>query len=226
MPFNIVFQDQLPGARGSYRCNETAVDAAGNHYFIYGDENTDNSNITPINVKKYAPNGVLLGHWVENLPHPHKVDFLSASHSGQELVIDALTHTYEGVRIKAMCSIRINVGFVTTPQFEAEVGGPDAFVGNGGEPQGEPGMTKQEFIDALKNPSDELTVQLGKLMKNNARIAIDFELNEEGVLDMDNVHSSYGLWRRFVESTYEQVGKVLDERGFPKPEGEARGDNK
>jgi hypothetical protein len=51
---------------------------------------------------------------------------------------------------------------------------------------------------------------------NNGMVArVKQAINELGVLTLNNIYTSYGLWRRFVETTYEQCKKVIDER-FPR----------
>jgi len=89
-----------------------------------------------------------------------------------------------------------------------------------------------EFGNTLLNkPNHPLTVAMTKLVKNNSQIgagralldpSADAALLSEEELeaklnDPEWVYKNSGLYQRFVETTYEQVGKVFDERGFPKP---------
>lgn len=97
-------------------------------------------------------------------------------------------------------------------------------------------MTPEELMQAMAatlntKPNHPFTVALTKLVKNNAQIgagralldpSVDAALISEEELDVKLLdpnwtHENAGLYQRFTESTYEQVGKVLDERGFPKP---------
>src|SRR5687768_344970 len=118
MPFNIIFEETLPASRGSYPGVSSKVDAAGNHYFIYGWENPDNANETSARVLKLYPDGRRQEFNVP-FPAPWKLDRLDATHSGGLIVIDAVVHTYTLPRKRAGMSVGVDVGFVTTTSFES-----------------------------------------------------------------------------------------------------------
>lgn len=80
--------------------------------------------------------------------------------------------------------------------------------------------------DLKQNPPSDLRKILQKMLDNavkaNADDAVVTAIHAEGVLTLDNVHDSTGLYKRFQETTYEQVWKVLREAGLAKQAGPRR----
>lgn len=125
----------LPGARGSYGVITTLVDAGGNVFHAFKNEETADANNTWIQVQRYAPSGALTGRWDAHPPSPFKIDGVGLFHSGADLIVSATTHTHgTGPRIKQVEAARIVGVFDYQPGFEEERGGPNAFVPGFQEP--------------------------------------------------------------------------------------------
>jgi hypothetical protein len=177
--FHILFSEQLPLRSGSYPDVTGMVDAAGNHYFCYVWEHPENNNVTEGRILKLYPNGQQQT-FAQAAPDGYKIARMDSARSGRFIVLDAVGHSHlpePTPRSRVGMSVAVDVGFVTTPQFEAEEGGAGAFVGDGQPPQPpqEAGMTKDEFVLALNTPNDPLAVALGKTIKNKSREAISTE---------------------------------------------------
>jgi hypothetical protein len=99
---------------------------------------------------------------------------------------------------------------------------------------------------ALNNPTHPLAVAVSKMIKNNSQIGAfraltngeaDAALLDEGELNEalagmftgptegagGEFYEGHGPFKRIEETVYGTVGKVLDERGFPKKPGPTGG---
>lgn len=192
------------------------VDGAGNRFVAYGEmgQGPIEGNRTWVTIKRYAPSGAITGEWEVTPTDNHKIDELTLAHSGDVLLVLLTTHEIvsnkpRSIRVE---SAAIQGVYSVRPGQDEEEGGPNAFQPIGEPGGGEPGMTLDELTQALADQNSELSVALGKIVKNKSRDAIGTEkvLTENNTKDylyqwqLDRMYEVFnsnvpGFWQWMVE---------------------------
>ncbi len=110
---------------------DQVVDAAGNRFVAVGVATPGNNNDTNVSVMCYTPSGAISGQWTVYPSANHKVDKLSITHTGQDLLLVMITHEISGLP----CSIRVESAvipgvFTDSAGLSLQEGGPGAFTGD------------------------------------------------------------------------------------------------
>ena len=147
----------------------------------------------------------------------HKADGLSLVISGPNVLVLLTSHAVnEGPRIMALWGAEIDAVAVPYPDGVRATGKSGASVSGGSTSSDCPSVTEiTASVTAAMSPmiDAKLAAFVGTLRPNILQ-KVNEALDQRGVLTLANIHDSDGLYLRFRETTYEQVGKVLDERGI------------
>lgn len=217
------WREALPGPTGAYGPAGLLVDAARNTFETVKNENPQNNNQTWAELARHNEAGVETGRWYVNpktLPPGScapgvpacgwKIDAVANYYTGTGVYVAMTVHTY-GTTVRE----RDVQGRVIPNIFTYD---PAELQRTGAEGAYDPIAAQQECepVDyaLIRQIVREEAANAATLVINNMISKSRAALQQEGVLTLANVHDSYGLYLRFVESTYEQAGKVLDERGI------------
>lgn len=211
----------------TYIDGDGMVDAAGNRFSLLGMAQPGAGNTTFLVLKKIYPNGTV-EEWRFLPSGNQKIDKCNLLRSGNDVIVEAITHEITSTkprRLEKQTGVVLDV-FITTTSFEAEESGAGAWMpgsgGGGGEmdPEQLRPIIREEIRAALglAPASVNLKQEFSGSPTGNYRQALEDKardcIREDGVITLNNIYSSAGLYQRFVETTYEQVMKGLNEK-FP-----------
>ncbi|HKP53816.1 MAG TPA: S-layer homology domain-containing protein [Chloroflexia bacterium] len=130
---------------------DQVVDAAGNRFVAIGEAQTGQNNITWVTVMCYAPSGAISGQWTIDPSTNHKIDKLSITHTGQDLLLALITHQIsdDSVRSIRVESAVIPGVFTDSAGLDQEIGGPGAFTGDQRFADVPVGSTFYPFVEFL-----------------------------------------------------------------------------
>jgi hypothetical protein len=191
-------REVLEGVSGSYGAVSTRVDAEGNTFHAYISSNPRNTNDVWVHLRRYARDGRRTGEWIIEPVAGFKADGVALEYSGRDVLVVQTTHTYSLPRTR-----QVEVA-VVRGVFNPPPGGPEAYVPDPRQVGDVDYARIQGMIDAAtRREADRVLAGVSALVRA--------ELVRQGVLTTDNVYSSYGLYRRILETTYEAAGNALEE---------------
>lgn len=179
------------------------------------------SNASRAYVTKHTRNNVFVAHWQVPLTDEYKHDFVGLDYSGSDLLVLGTGHdTVNPERLYESCEAVIPGVFVNR--------GGGLLPGRGGasvplpapEPQEEEVDYARILTDmaaALNDTNHPLSVAMKKMVKNNSKIAAGEALDDSYATTNGSFYRGNGPFKRFQDTVWEQVHKVLTERGLGTP---------
>jgi hypothetical protein len=190
-------EEQITG--GQYIDIAGRVDAAANSFVAIASHEPANNNITWIEIRRFSPAGALTWYDEARPREPNfKIENINLTHSGPTLFVQMTVHSYgPGPRIRRAEQVPFEGVFTYRPGMENEEGAPGAF------------QPSEQTVEIDYAQIQRMIDAEGVEIRAALVPAVKSEMERQGVLTLNNVYASHGLYNRISETAFQSSVNAL-----------------